>query len=103
MFIDNDIEIPSNKPCFELVLKGLAATPKIVFDRTEIILPITPLGIESRCCFKVINEGYENLNLKDKIRVMEELGNVKINLNFIDGSILGIAKNKCKLEAVFVN
>ena len=34
---------------------------------------------------------------------MEELGNVKINLNFIDGSILGIAKNKCKLEAVFVN
>ena len=34
---------------------------------------------------------------------MEELGNVKINLNFLDGPSLGIGKNKCKLEAVFVN
>jgi len=66
-------------------------------------MPVVPLGIESRCVFKVINEGYENLNLHNKIRVMEELGNVKIHLNYPDGTSLGIGKGKLKIEAVFSN
>lgn len=45
-------------------LKGIGAFPRLVFDRREIILPVVPLNIWSRCIFRVVNEGYDNLNLK---------------------------------------
>lgn len=45
-------------------LKGSGAIPRLLFDRREIILPIVPLNVYSRCMFRVMNEGYDNLNLK---------------------------------------
>jgi len=66
-------------------------------------MPVVPLNIKSRAIFKVINDGYENLNLDKKIRVMEELGNVKMDVKFLDGKTLGIGKNKLKIECSFSN
>ena len=48
-------------------MKGEGAFPRLIFDRKEILLPVVPLDIESKCIFKVYNDGYENLNLKYKI------------------------------------
>ena len=48
-------------------MKGEGAFPKLIFDKMQVILPIVPLGIEARASFRVINDGYENLNLETHI------------------------------------
>lgn len=80
-------------------MKGEAAYPKLVYDRREVLMPVTPLGIESKCVFKIINEGYENLSLN--YRILDELDKLNISLNFPDGKTMGIAKGKVRCEAVF--
>ena len=59
LYIGND-----KKPYQELTFKGQGAFPRLVFDRKEVILPIVPLDIQSRCVFRILNDGYENLNIK---------------------------------------
>ena len=54
IYLDRDRE---NKKS-EIVLKGVAAFPKVQFDRRQIIMPIVPLDTESRCFFRIINEGF---------------------------------------------
>ena len=51
----------------DIVLKGEGSFPRLVFDRKEILLPVVPLNVEAKCIFRIINDGYENLNLKCKI------------------------------------
>jgi hypothetical protein len=51
----------------DIKLSGIGAFPRLLFDRKEIILPVVPLDVEARCTFRIINDGYENLNLKYKI------------------------------------
>lgn len=62
-------------------------------------MPVTPLDIESKCIFKIYNDGYENLTLD--YRVADELNKLNIKLNFPDGKTMGIAKNRIKVEVVF--
>jgi len=69
-------------------LKGIGAFPRLVFDRREIILPVVPLNIWSRCLFRVINEGYDNLNLKYNLIQEEGIRNFKLELDFIEGQTL---------------
>lgn len=66
-----------------MVLKGSAAQPKLSFDRREVLLPVVPLGVEARCTFRVLNDGYENLNLRYK--VFGEEGNISVKLRFPEG------------------
>jgi hypothetical protein len=71
LFID-DPDMPADKPALELKLRGEAQFPKLMFDRTEVLLPVVPLGTDSRCVFKIINDGYDNLTLN--YRIVEDLG-----------------------------
>jgi len=48
----------------DLVLRGEASAPKLLFDKKEVLLPVVPLGVEAHGNFKVINDGYDNLNVK---------------------------------------
>jgi len=61
----------------------------MLFDRKEIIIPPVPLKVESRCTFRIINDGYENLNLNYKI---QDIYNLNIKINWIEGRNLGITK-----------
>ncbi len=88
LFIENDF----SKPYLEINLKGVGAGPKLMFDRREIILPIVPLNIVSRCAFRIINDGYENMGLKAQIS--KEFGPINVELEFQDGKTLGITKSK---------
>jgi hypothetical protein len=54
-----------------------------MFDRREILLPVVPLGATAKCIFRIYNDGYESINLK--WRILEELVNLDIKCNFIDG------------------
>ena len=89
----------NDKPVMEVILKGQGANPRILFDRKEVILPVVPLNVQSRCCFRIINNGYENLTLNYSI--IQEFGNVGLELEFPEGRNLGITKNKIKVEAKF--
>ena len=60
LYLDGD----ESKPYMTVEIKGQGAFPRLIFDRREIILPVVPLGIPSRCIFRIYNDGYENLNLK---------------------------------------
>lgn len=71
-------------------MKGEAAYPRLLFDRREILMPVTPLGIESKCTFKIYNEGYENMSLNS--RIVDELDKLNLKLNFPEGKTMGVAK-----------
>ncbi len=66
-FYISDPELAENVPYLDLVLKGEGAFPRLLFDRKEVILPVVPLHVEAKCTFRILNDGYENLNLKYKI------------------------------------
>ena len=55
LYLENE-----DKPYTEIVLRGEGAIPRILFDRREIILPVVPLGVESKCTFRIINDGYQS-------------------------------------------
>ena len=52
-----------NKPYMNIILKGTAALPRLLFDRREVILPPVPLNIESKAIFRIINDGYEIIKI----------------------------------------
>lgn len=83
-------EISSEVPYMDIVLKGEGAYPRLLFDRKEVILPVVPLEVESKCIFRVINDGYENLNLKHKI--LQDISKIDVDINFPDGKNLGITR-----------
>lgn len=98
VFID-DNDQPRDKPYLELILKGSAAQPKLSFDRREVLLPVVPLGVEARCTFRVLNDGYENLNLRHK--VFGEEGNISVKLRFPEGQNIGLTKRRLRVDAIF--
>ena len=70
-----------------------------MFDRKEVILPVVPLNIVSRSTFKIINSGYDNLNLKYKI--IDELQKVNLEIEFPEGKNLGVTKTRLKVDVSF--
>lgn len=73
-------------------MKGTGTYPKITFDRRDIILPVVPLDITSKCTFKIFNDGYDNMALKEK--VIEEFRKLNLKIRYLDGRTLGITKSK---------
>ncbi|EAR97253.2 flagellar associated protein (macronuclear) [Tetrahymena thermophila SB210] len=98
LYID-DPDIPADQPCCYITLKGVAAYPKLLFDRREVLMPVVPLNVESRCIFYIINDGYDNLKIKHKI--LEELGQIDIKCNFPNGILMGMTHTKLKVEIIF--
>lgn len=94
LFIDRD----KTRSYLDIHFKGVGAYPKLTFDKREVIMPIVPLNISTKCQFKVINDGYENLTLKENFS-NDFNGNLK--LTYLDGRNLGVTKNKIKLEVSF--
>ena len=45
-------------------LRGEGEWPRLKFDVRECILPPVPVGIKAEAQFFVINDGYDNLELK---------------------------------------
>jgi len=82
----------SDKPYLDLQISGSSAYPRLTFDRTEIIMPTVPLNIASKCVFRILNDGYENTSLSCK--VPSDFTDVKLEVRFQDGQILGVTKSK---------
>lgn len=87
------------KPYLPLRFKGCGTVPKLTFDRREIVLPIVPLGIRSRCLFYIINEGYESLEVR--YRLPTDNIRIPLTINFPEGQQLGITRPKIPVEIFF--
>lgn len=85
----------------DLPIKGLAAFPKLQFDRREILMPVVPLNVESRCMFKIFNVGYENMTLKEGQAYADEVTKLKLDIVFPENRNISKAKDKLKVEVVF--
>lgn len=83
----------------KIKLKGDGIFPKITFDRREIILPTVPLNIVSRGFFRIINEGYDNFNVKPNFS--QDLGSINLKLSYPDGKNLNISRKKIKIELLY--
>ena len=94
LYIDGD----KSRSYLDVHFKGVGAYPKLTFDKREVIMPIVPLGVLTKCQFKVINDGYENLTLKEHF-ANDFNGNLQ--LRYLDGKNLGVTKNKIKMEVSF--
>ena len=88
-----------HNPKSEITIRGESANPRILFDRREVILPIVPLGVESKCIFRVINDGYQSINLNANIT--DDFGTIPLQLHFPDGCNLTTSKSRLKIEATF--
>jgi len=94
LYIDGD----KTRSYLDIHFKGVGAYPKLTFDKREVVMPIVPLGIVTKCQFKVINDGYENLTLKERF-ANDFNGNLQ--LKYLEGKNLGVTKNKIKMEVSF--
>ena len=85
-------------PYSEVLLKGEGAHPKLLFDRREVILPLSPLDTMAKSTFRIINDGYENLTI-NKPKVSADLGSIELEFRFPDGqSVNNITKTRLKVE-----
>jgi hypothetical protein len=95
LYLDRDRDTKKS----EITLKGEAAYPKVMFDRRQIIMPVVPLGVESRCFFRIINEGFQTVSFK--ARPSDEFNIVPLKIEFNDGTSLGSRKKAMKVEVSF--
>ncbi len=99
---DYEVSVPvmiddKKKPQAEIILKGQGAYPRLFFDRKEVILPIVPLGFTAETTFKIISDGYDNVNITEEIP--QDRGYVNLKLEFEDGKTLGLINKKIRVKA----
>src|SRR5690348_11988005 len=82
-----DGEETKGKPYLTLPVVGTGAAPALSFDVPEVVLPIVPLGITATQTFRVVNQGYDNLELKCNLPADTE--RVPISVSFPEGTTLG--------------
>ena len=87
------------RPYLTVRLAGCGVYPRLKFDREEVILPIVPVGFESRTLFHVLNGGYESLQLGYHLPADTE--HMPIKLEFPEGMAIGLAKSKVPVVVSF--
>ncbi len=65
----------------------LSHAARLTFDCRECLLPPVPLGMKSTATFYIINNGYDNLELKYKLPADE--GHLPMEVEFPEGTIIG--------------
>lgn len=84
----------TSRPYFTLLCRGSGVFPRLSFSKYRLTLPSVPLGITSRASFSIINNGYDNLELKYRISPTIPL---PLNITFPDGSDVGLTREKATI------
>ena len=71
----------------------------LYFNKREVIMPVVPLDIETTASFRIINDGYENCNLR--YQFIDDIANMGVRLSFPDGINIGITKKKIKVDLLW--
>ena len=88
-------------PILSLELAGVGRQPQLRFDTDHVLLPAVPLNIESSATFRVVNDGYDNLDLT--FRLPSDTENIPLQLHFPEGTLVGIAKASIPVVVTFAS
>ncbi|MEW5300161.1 MAG: hypothetical protein WDW36_003110 [Sanguina aurantia] len=97
VYLDND----RSAPYLSLEVTGTGLFPRIRFDVRECVLPPVPLGFRSQAVFNIINNGYDNLELKFRLPADEV--QLPIKIEFPLGTLIGIAKQSLPVLLSFAS
>lgn len=81
-----------------LGVKGLGSLAMLSFNTREVILPVVPLGVESKAVFVIVNQGYDNLELRH--RLPADVSKVPLRLEFPEGVVVSKAKKELPVEVM---
>ena len=81
----------TTRPYFTLICRGSGVYPRLTFTKHRLVLPNVPLGITSRNSFSIVNNGYDNLELK--YRVSPAIP-IPLTITFPDGSDVGLTRER---------
>jgi len=84
-----------------LSMKGEGILPRLSFDKREILMPVVPTNVESRCRFNVINEGYDNLEVDAK--VAGDTSQIPVRIEFPEGNQIGVTKRKLMVDVIMIS
>jgi hypothetical protein len=59
-------------------------------------MPVVPLDIETSSSFKILNDGYENCNLK--CQFLDDVADLGVKVSFPEGNNIGITRQKLKVD-----
>ncbi|KXZ50888.1 hypothetical protein GPECTOR_14g137 [Gonium pectorale] len=97
VYLDGNVE----QPYLNVEVSGLGQYPRLSFDVRECLLPPVPLGLRTTATFYVINNGYDNLELKYKLPADE--GHLPMEVEFPEGVIIGLAKDRLPVVVSFMS
>lgn len=86
---------------YKIPVSGRGTFPMLSFDREEVNLPPVPLGFISKDTFKILNHGYENLELR--YHLPQDSSRVPLTVSFPNGSTLGIGREQITVEVSFMS
>ncbi|KAI8473771.1 MAG: hypothetical protein J3K34DRAFT_497953 [Monoraphidium minutum] len=95
IFIHGD----TSAPHLVLELAGVGRFPRLTFETTEVVLPAVPLGVVSRAVFHVVNDGYDNLELRVRLPADESCLPLKVELP--EGNLIGLARERLPVAVSF--
>ncbi|GAX74871.1 hypothetical protein CEUSTIGMA_g2317.t1 [Chlamydomonas eustigma] len=95
LYVDGDM----STPYFALEVQGSGEFPRLSFSSRECVLPPVPLGFTSRGTFKIVNQGYDNLELRYRLPADE--GHVPMKIEFPEGNLIGLAKQELPVVVTF--
>ncbi|GFR48568.1 hypothetical protein Agub_g10470, partial [Astrephomene gubernaculifera] len=96
VYLDGELE----EPYLHIEVQGVGQYPRLTFDMRECLLPPVPLGLRSTATFYVLNNGYDNLELKHKLPADE--GHLPLEVEFPEGTIIGLAKDRLPVVVSFM-
>ena len=82
-------------------IKAVGCYPQLTFDRREVLLPTVPIGVESKTSFYVVNEGYDNLELRYKLP--PDNSRVPLKLSFPERMLIGLSKERLLVEVSYTS
>lgn len=88
-----------NHEYLPLQVQATGCYPQLSFDRREVVMPTVPVGEVSKTHFYVINEGYDNLELRYKLPA--DTARVPISLDFPEKMLIGLSKERLRVEISF--
>ena len=89
----------SSVPYLVIPVQGSGVQPNLGFDRREVILPTVPLGYKTTATFFVINQGYDNLNVRYQLSPESAL--IPISITFPQGTMVGVVKQRLPVQVSF--
>ena len=84
----------------DVEIKGASSHPRLLFSKREVILPVVPLNTLAETSFNVINDGYENSNIR--CQVIDDVANLNLKISFPEGSTVGLTRSKFRCEVGFL-